>query len=251
MGGAQAIAAFAYGFDDSEVCEPVDVITGPGNAYVAGAKSIVQSFVGVDSIAGPTEIIVCADGTARPEYVAADLISQAEHDPLAAAVLVTDSAELANEVHTHVAQQVQRATHSERICEALTGPQSGIVKVHNRADMLRVANVYAGEHVEVMVANPGEFARGITNGGTVFVGEYSPVALGDYCSGSNHVLPTGGTATYASALGVRSFMKCQQVVDYTQEGLAAVTHHIDTLARAENLPAHGYAARIRSAQTKG
>lgn len=245
MGGAQAIAAFAYGFDDGEVCEPVDVITGPGNAYVAGAKSLVRSFVGVDSIAGPTEIIVCADDHARPEFVAADLISQAEHDPLAASVLVTDSTDLVDRVQDELARQIEEATHRERIREAFAGSQSGILLVESRTDMVRVANVYAGEHVEVMVENPHEFAQELRHGGTIFIGDYSPVALGDYCSGSNHVLPTSGTATHASPLGVHSFMKSSQIVSYTRNGLLDVADHIETLADAENLPAHGYAVHLR------
>lgn len=245
MGGAQAIAAFAYGFDDGEVCEPVDVITGPGNAYVAGAKSLVQSFVGVDAIAGPTEIIVCADASANAEFVAADLISQAEHDPLAAAVLVTDSRDLVDRVQEEVARQVESARHSERIREALAGEQSAIVVVESREEMNRVANVYAGEHVEVMVDNAPEFASAIRNGGTIFIGDFSPVALGDYCSGSNHVLPTSGTATHASPLGVHSFMKSSQIVHYSREGLLDVADHIETLAESENLPAHGQAVHLR------
>ncbi|WP_245527083.1 histidinol dehydrogenase [Brevibacterium mcbrellneri] len=245
MGGAQAIAAFAYGFDDGEVCEPVDVITGPGNAYVAGAKSLVRSFVGVDSIAGPTEIIVCADAQAKPELVATDLISQAEHDPLAASVLVTASADLVTRVQDELARQLETAKHRERIREAFAGPQSGILLVDSRSDMVRVANVYAGEHVEVMVEDPHEFARELRHGGTIFIGDYSPVALGDYCSGSNHVLPTSGTATHASPLGVHSFMKSSQIVSYTRDGLLDVADHIETLANAENLPAHGYAVHLR------
>lgn len=245
MGGAQAIAAFAYGFDDGEVCEPVDVITGPGNAYVAGAKSLVRSFVGVDSIAGPTEIIVCADAQAKPELVAADLISQAEHDPLAASVLVTASADLVTRVQDELDRQLETAKHRERIREAFAGPQSGILLVESRSDMVRVANVYAGEHVEVMVEDPHEFARELRHGGTIFIGDYSPVALGDYCSGSNHVLPTSGTATHASPLGVHSFMKSSQIVSYTRDGLLDVADHIETLADAENLPAHGYAVHLR------
>lgn len=245
MGGAQAIAGFAYGFQDGEICDPVDVVTGPGNAYVAAAKSLVQGVVGVDAIAGPTEILVCADSTARADLAAADLISQAEHDPLAASVLVTDSAELLTAVRTEVATRTQQATHRERIEQALRGEQSAVVLVENREEMLRVANVYAGEHVEVMMDNAREFAEQVTNGGTVFVGENSPVALGDYCSGSNHVLPTSGTAIFASALGVRSYMKMSQVVDYSHAGLMEVADHIETLAQAENLPAHGEAVSMR------
>ena len=245
MGGAQAIAAFAYGFDDGEDLEPVNLITGPGNAFVAAAKSLVQSFVGVDAIAGPTEIIVLADDSATPAYVAADLISQAEHDPLAASVLVTDSPELAQAVQTEILDQVARTAHADRIRQALTGRQSAIILVRDLADGIRITNVYAGEHVQVMTRNAAQVAAQITNGGSIFVGDYAPVALGDYCSGSNHVLPTNGTAAFASALGVQSFLRGSQVIDYSAAALREVADHIETLAAAEDLPAHGAAIAVR------
>lgn len=245
MGGAQSVAALAYGFDDGEALEPVDLITGPGNAFVAAAKARVRSVVGIDTIAGPTEIIILADDTADPALVAADLISQAEHDPMAASVLVTESQDLIEAVQRELAAQAAAATHSERIRTALTGEQSAILKVASRQAGLAVVNAYAGEHVEVLVSDPHAAAEQITNAGAVFIGPFSPVALGDYCAGSNHVLPTSGTAAYASALGVQSFLKGSQVIDYPAAALAEVADHIETLAAAEDLPAHGEAVRLR------
>nr|WP_216629658.1 histidinol dehydrogenase [Brevibacterium renqingii] len=245
MGGAQAIGALAYGFDDEEELEPVDLITGPGNAYVAAAKSLVRSRVGIDAVAGPTEIIILADAQANPRFVAADLISQAEHDELAASVLVTDSAELAAQVDAELAEQVPQAEHSARIATALAGRQSAIVLVDDLDAGVAVVNGYAGEHVEVHTADAAAVARRITNGGAVFLGDWAPVALGDYCAGSNHVLPTMGTAAHGSGLGVHSFIKVSQVIDYDREALAAVAEHIDALAASEQLPAHGRAVDIR------
>jgi histidinol dehydrogenase len=245
MGGAQAIGALAYGFDDEEELEPVDLITGPGNAYVAAAKSLVRSRVGIDAVAGPTEIIILADAQANPRFVAADLISQAEHDELAASVLVTDSAELAAQVDAELAEQVPQAEHSARIATALAGRQSAIVLVDDLDAGVEVVNGYAGEHVEVHTAYAAAVARRITNGGAVFLGDWAPVALGDYCAGSNHVLPTMGTAAHGSGLGVHSFIKVSQVIDYDREALAAVAEHIDALAASEQLPAHGRAVDIR------
>ncbi|GAA4389878.1 MULTISPECIES: histidinol dehydrogenase [Brevibacterium] len=247
MGGAQAVAAFAHGFDDGEVLEPVDLITGPGNAFVAAAKASVRSVVGIDSVAGPTEIIVLADDTADPRFVAADLISQAEHDPQAASVLVTASEALADAVAAELAAQVPAAAHRERIAEALAGPQSGIVLVRDLDAGIAVLNAYAGEHVQLMVAEPRAVAERVTNGGAVFLGDHSPVALGDYCAGSNHVLPTMGNAAHASALGIQSFLKGSQVIDYPAPALAAVADHIVALAADEDLPAHGAAVSLRFA----
>ncbi|WP_349828584.1 histidinol dehydrogenase [Brevibacterium litoralis] len=245
MGGSQAIAAFAYGFDDGETLEPVDLITGPGNAYVAATKATVRSVVGIDSVAGPTEIIVLADDSADPRYVAADLISQAEHDPLAASVLVTASEELAAAVRRELVAQAEVTEHRTRVHKALSGGQSGIVLVDDLDAGVAVLNAYAGEHVQLMVADPHAIVDRVVNGGTVFVGDHSPVALGDYCSGSNHVLPTLGTAAHSSALGVQSFLKGSQVVDYPRAALAEVAEHVVALAREEDLPAHGSAVALR------
>lgn len=245
IGGAQAIGALAYGLDDEEQLEPVDLITGPGNAYVAAAKSLMRSQVGIDAVAGPTEIIILADSTAAPAYVAADLISQAEHDELAASVLVTDSTELVERVQAELAAQVPAAAHAERIGIALAGKQSAIVIVDDLDAGIDVVNGYAGEHVEVHTADAHSVAARITNGGAVFVGDWAPVSLGDYCAGSNHVLPTMGTAAHGSGLGVHSFIKVSQVIDYDRSALAEVADHIEVLADSEQLPAHGRAVSIR------
>ncbi|MDN5876655.1 MAG: histidinol dehydrogenase [Brevibacterium sp.] len=245
MGGAQAIGALAYGLDDEEQLEPVDLITGPGNAYVAAAKSLMRSQVGIDAVAGPTEIIILADSTADPAFVAADLISQAEHDELAASVLVTDSTELSERVQAELLAQVPAAAHEERIDTALSGQQSAIVLVDDLDSGIDVVNGYAGEHVEVHTADAHSVAARITNGGAVFVGDWSPVSLGDYCAGSNHVLPTMGTAAHGSGLGVHSFIKVSQVIDYDRSALAEVADHIEVLAVSEQLPAHGRAVSIR------
>lgn len=245
MGGAQAIGALAYGLDDDEELAPVDLITGPGNAYVAAAKSLMRSQVGIDAVAGPTEIIILADSTADPSFVAADLISQAEHDELAASVLVTDSTELADQVRAELEVQAPAAAHSERIGVALAGDQSAIVLVDDLDAGIAVVNGYAGEHVEVHTADASAVAQRITNGGAVFVGDWAPVALGDYCAGSNHVLPTMGTAAHGSGLGVHSFIKVSQVIDYDRAALSEVADHIAVLSASEQLPAHGQAVRIR------
>lgn len=252
IGGAQAIGALAYGFDGADgdpagadALEPVDIITGPGNAYVATAKALVRDRVGIDAVAGPTEIIVLADADADPALVAADLISQSEHDPLAAAVLVTESPALARAVDRELGAQTARARHSVRIRTSLAGPQSGIVVVDDLAAGIAVVNAYAGEHVELHVAQPRAVSRRITNGGAVFVGAHSPVALGDYIAGSNHVLPTMGTAAFGDCLSVHAFLRVSQVVEYTRDALARVADHITALAEAENLPAHGESVRLR------
>ncbi|GAA1842119.1 histidinol dehydrogenase [Brevibacterium marinum] len=245
MGGAQAIGALAFGLDDEEQVAPVDLITGPGNAYVAAAKSLVRSQVGIDAVAGPTEIIILADETADPAFVAADLISQAEHDELAASVLVTDSTGLVDRVRSELAAQVPSAHHRERIDTALSGRQSAIVLVDDLDAGIQVVNGYAGEHVEVHTAEAHAVAGRITNGGAVFVGDWAPVSLGDYCAGSNHVLPTMGTAAHGSGLGVHSFIKVSQVIDYDRSALAEVAEHVEALAASEQLPAHGRAVSIR------
>ncbi|MCI2264305.1 histidinol dehydrogenase [Sediminivirga luteola] len=246
-GGAQAIGALAYGFDpqDGESLEPVDLITGPGNAFVAAAKAQVRGIVGIDAVAGPTEIIVLADDSAQPALIAADLISQAEHDPQAAAVLVSPSAALLEAVEAELARQVPQAEHRERIVQALAGEQSALILVDDLEAGIAVTNAYAGEHVEVMTGEPAAVAARITKGGAVFLGDHSPVSLGDYCSGSNHVLPTMGTAAFSSGLGVPAFMRRSQVIDYDREALAEVAGHVETLARVEGLPAHGAAVTRR------
>jgi histidinol dehydrogenase len=243
-GGVSAIGLFAYGVPG--LARRVDVVTGPGNIYVAAAKRLVMGRVGIDSEAGPTEIAIVADAGAEVEFVAADLISQAEHDPMAAAVLITDSAELARQVGAAVARRAAAAHHAKRIEAALSGPQSALVLVDNLDQALAFANAYAAEHLELQVANPAAAAEAIDSAGAIFVGPYSPVPLGDYLAGSNHVLPTGGTARFASGLGVTAFLKSVQQVHYSAGALANVTPLIEALAWAEDLPAHGESVRART-----
>ncbi|MFI6643765.1 histidinol dehydrogenase [Streptomyces sp. NPDC050504] len=249
VGGAQAVAMFAYGTDapgDPDGCPPANMVTGPGNIWVAAAKRYFTGRIGIDTEAGPTEIAVLADATADPVHVAADLISQAEHDPMAAAVLVTDSAELADAVEEELAPQVAATKHVEdRIRPALTGEQSAIVLVDSIEDGLRVVDAYGAEHLEIQTADAAALADRVRNAGAVFVGPWSPVSLGDYCAGSNHVLPTGGCACHSSGLSVQSFLRGIHIVDYTRDALADVTHHVVTLAEAEDLPAHGAALKAR------
>ncbi|HEY3089351.1 MAG TPA: histidinol dehydrogenase [Jatrophihabitantaceae bacterium] len=244
-GGAQSIALLAYG-DESVPVAPVDLVTGPGNIYVAAAKRLLRGVVGIDAEAGPTEIAVLADSTADPVHVAADLISQAEHDTLAASVLVTDSAALADAVDAEVERQVALTKHTERITAALTGDQSAIVLVGDIEQGVAVVDAYAAEHLEVITASAREVAERVRNAGCIFVGPYAPVSLGDYCAGSNHVLPTGCTARHASGLSVQSFLKGMQLVEYTREALVDVAPHVLALAAAEDLPAHGAAISVRS-----
>jgi histidinol dehydrogenase len=244
VGGAQAIALLAYG--DAELgIEPVDLVTGPGNIYVAAAKRLLRGVIGIDSEAGPTEIAILADRHADPVHVAADLISQAEHDPAAASVLVTDSVELADAVERQVAEQVARTRHRDRVRTALSGPQSAIVLVADLEQGLEVVNAYAAEHLEVITAEARKWAERVRHAGCVFVGAHSPVSLGDYCAGSNHVLPTGGTARHASGLSVQSFLRGVHLVEYSREALLEVAPHVLALAEAEDLPAHGDAVRAR------
>ncbi len=252
MGGAQAIAAFAYGVDagtgpngGGDTIDPVDVVSGPGNIFVATAKRLVKGVVGIDSEAGATEIAVLADSTANPVFVAADLISQAEHDPNAASVLVTDSPELADAVERELGVQVARTAHRERVETALSGPQSGIVLVDGIDQGVAVCNAYAAEHLEVVTADAQAVAARIINAGAIFVGEYSPVSLGDYCAGSNHVLPTSGTAAFSSGLNVTTFLRAVQLINYSKDALAEVAGHVITLSKAEGLPAHGDAVAVR------
>ncbi|MFI7124275.1 histidinol dehydrogenase [Nonomuraea sp. NPDC050153] len=242
VGGAQAVAMFAYG---TEECPPATMVTGPGNIWVAAAKRLLKGRIGIDSEAGPTEIAILADETADPVHVAADLISQAEHDPIAAAVLVTTSVELADAVEKELPGQVSATRHSERVAEALGGRQSGIVLVGSVDDGIKVVDAYAAEHLEIHTADAAEVAGRIRNAGAVFVGPYAPVSLGDYLAGSNHVLPTGGCACHSSGLSVQSFLRGIHVVDYTREALAGAAAHVSVLADAEDLPAHGAAIRAR------
>ncbi|MFI5901421.1 histidinol dehydrogenase [Streptomyces cyaneofuscatus] len=242
-GGAQAVAMFAYGTED---CLPVNLVTGPGNIYVAAAKRLLKGRIGIDAEAGPTEIAILADSTADPVHVAADLISQAEHDPMAAAVLVTDSAELAAATEAELAPQVAATKHiKDRIEPALAGRQSAIVLVSSIEDGLKVVDAYGAEHLEIQTADAAAVADRVRNAGAIFVGPWSPVSLGDYCAGSNHVLPTGGCACHSSGLSVQSFLRGIHIVDYTRDALAEVTHHVVTLAEAEDLPAHGAALKAR------
>ncbi|MGY4646155.1 histidinol dehydrogenase [Cellulomonas sp. URHB0016] len=251
VGGAQAVAMLAFGaagtedVDGETLCEPVDVVTGPGNVYVAAAKRLVRGVVGIDAEAGPTEIAVLADGTADAVHVAADLVSQAEHDPLAAAVLVTPSVELAGAVEAKLVDLVGATRHKERVTTALDGRQSAIVLVDDLDAGLDVVNAYGAEHLEVQTADAAAVAERVTSAGAIFVGPFSPVSLGDYMAGSNHVLPTGGCAHFASGLGVHSFLRAVQVVEYDADALRAVSDRIVALADAEGLPAHGDAVQAR------
>ena len=251
VGGAQAVAMFAYGAKGSEpqdgdiLCEPVDVITGPGNVYVASAKRLVNGVVGIDAEAGPTEIGILADDTADPKHVALDLISQAEHDPLAGSVLITPSVKLVENVEAILADMVTKTKHSERVTTALTGPQSALVIVDDLEQGLKVADAYGAEHLEIHCRNAAEIADRVRNAGAIFVGPWSPVSLGDYMAGSNHVLPTGGTARFASALNVLSFLKAVDLIEYTQPALHKLKDKIVAVANDEDLPAHGEAVAQR------
>jgi histidinol dehydrogenase len=246
-GGAQALAMLAYGTTGSGgTIEAVDLITGPGNIYVAAAKRYLQGTVAIDSEAGPTEIAIIADHTADAVYVAADLISQAEHDPMAASVLITDSDTLADTVTTELERQVPAAKHAERIRTALGGPQSAIVFVRDIDQAIDVANDYAAEHLEIHTADAAGVAARIVNAGAIFVGPHTPVSLGDYVAGSNHVLPTGGSARRSSGLSVRAFCKTIQVVTYSEAALREVGDHVVDLAAAEDLPSHGTAVTART-----
>jgi histidinol dehydrogenase len=241
VGGAQAIAMFAYGV---EGVAPVDVITGPGNVYVAAAKRLVQGRCGIDSEAGPTEIAILADHTAVPAFVAADLVAQAEHDPLAACLLVTDSPELLDAVDAELGTQVAVTRHRDRVEAALAG-QSAHVLVEDLDHGLQVVDAWAAEHLEVITADAPARARRVRNAGAVFVGAFTPVSLGDYLAGSNHVLPTGGTARFSSGLSAQSFLKRMSLVEYSQEALAAVAPLVAALGGAEDLVAHVEAVQVR------
>ncbi|GAA2004422.1 histidinol dehydrogenase [Catenulispora subtropica] len=253
-GGAQAVAMFAYGYRDAAgtvVCRRADLVTGPGNIYVAAAKRLLKGVIGIDAEAGPTEIMVVADATADPGVVAADLISQAEHDPLAAAVLVTDSEELADAVVKELEVRVAATKHVERIREALGGRQSAVVLVDDIEAALVVANGYAAEHLEIQTRDAASDAAKVRNAGAVFVGSFAPVSLGDYLAGSNHVLPTGGCACHSSGLSVQSFLRGIHVVDYSRDALAEAAGLVVALADAEDLPAHGEAVTARFEDREG
>jgi histidinol dehydrogenase len=245
-GGAGAVAMFAYGYVHSDGgCAPVDLVTGPANIYGVAAKRLLRGVVGIDSEAGPTEIAILADDSADPGYVAADLVSQAEHDTAAASVLITDSPELAAAVERALVSQVAQTKHSERVREALGGQQSAIVLVDDLDQGLAVVDAYAAEHLEIHTVDAAALALRVRNAGAIFVGPYAPVSLGDYCAGSNHVLPTAGCACHSSGLSVRTFLKTVQIVDYTRGALLEVSPHVETLASAEDLPGHADAVRIR------
>ncbi|MCU1636750.1 MAG: Histidinol dehydrogenase [Cryobacterium sp.] len=244
MGGAGAIGAFAYGVEDIGL-DPVQLVTGPGNVYVAAAKRLVRGQTGIDSEAGPTDILVIADDSADPLLVAADLVSQAEHDELAAAVLVTDSVALAREVETRLRALASTTTHSARVTAALGGTQSALVLVDDLAAAAEFSNAFGPEHLEIQTREPGSVLATIQNAGAIFLGPHSPVSLGDYAAGSNHVLPTGGQARFSSGLGAYTFLRPQQVVHYSRTALKAVAHHIAALSDAEALPAHGDAVTAR------
>lgn len=244
VGGAQGIALLAYGDDEAEL-EPVDMVTGPGNIFVTAAKRLVRGLVGTDSEAGPTEIAVLADASANPVYVAYDLISQAEHDPMAASVLITDSEALADAVAKEVEQRYTATANAERAAEALSGEQSGIVLVDDIEQGIEVADAYAAEHLEVQTENARAVAERIKHAGAIFVGDYSPVPLGDYSAGSNHVLPTSGTARFSAGLSTHTFLRPVNIVEYGREGLAEVADAVVNFSNAEDLPAHGEAIRAR------
>ena len=247
VGGAQAVALLAYGGTDTDRAElePVDVVTGPGNAYVTAAKRLLRGLVGIDAEAGPTEIAVLADDTADAAHVAADLISQAEHDPSAASVLVTTGEALADAVDAELERQVPLTKHLERIRTALTGPQSGVILVDDLDAGVAVVDAYAAEHLEIQTEHARAVALRVRNAGAIFVGPWAPVSLGDYCAGSNHVLPTGGCARHSGGLAVQTFLRGVHLVEYTEEALREVAYRVVTLATAEDLPAHGQAVTAR------
>ncbi|MBB2987152.1 histidinol dehydrogenase [Terracoccus luteus] len=255
VGGAQAVAMFAYGFDEQVtaddgttedvVCDPVSLVTGPGNIYVVAAKRLLKGLIGIDAEAGPTEIAVLADDSADADHVAADLVSQAEHDPLAAAVLVTDSEALADATEAALERRVPATKHTERVRTALAGRQSRVVLVDDVAAGLQVVDAYAAEHLEIQTRDAAAVAARVRNAGAIFVGPHSPVSLGDYAAGSNHVLPTAGCATHSSGLSVQSFLRGIHVVEYDETALRGIAAHVVTLAQSEDLPGHGEAVTAR------
>ncbi|HTY72813.1 MAG TPA: histidinol dehydrogenase [Actinomycetes bacterium] len=242
VGGAQAIAMFAYG---TQSCPKAPMVTGPGNIYVVAAKRLLRGRIAIDSEAGPTEIAILADVSANPAILAADLISQAEHDTVAASVLVTDDLQLADAVEDELENQAEATKHTQRITTALSGQQSAIVLVDDLEAGIRVVDAYAAEHLEIQTEESGEVAARIRNAGAIFVGPYSPVSLGDYAAGSNHVLPTGGCACHSGGLSVQTFLRGIHVIDYDEAALAATRDTVVALAHAEDLPAHGAAVDVR------
>ena len=245
VGGAQAVGLMAYG-DDVENLEPVDMVTGPGNVFVAAAKRVVNGVVGIDAEAGPSEIAVLADDSADPVLVAVDLISQAEHDENAASVLITDSEELAAAVDKEIDARAAQTLNADRAATALGGQQSGIILVDDLAAGIAVADAYAAEHLEIHTRNAADVARKITHAGAIFVGPFSPVPLGDYIAGSNHVLPTSGTARFTPGLSTHTFLRPVNIIEYDEKALAEVGPHIITLSSDEQLPAHGEAIKART-----
>ena len=246
VGGAQAIALFAYGM--AGVCEKVDLVTGPGNIYVAAAKRALRGIIAIYSEAGPTEIAILADQSAKASDVAADLISQAEHDVIAAAVLVTDSEQLAQSVQGELDKRVANTKHTGRITTSLSGVQSAIVLVDSLQQGLDVVNAYAAEHLEIQCVDAALVARQIRNAGAVFIGRFTPVSLGDYSAGSNHVLPTGGCACHSSGLSVQTFLRGLHFIEYEKQAFNQLVETVVTLAEAEDLPAHGQAMTVRLEQ---
>lgn len=244
VGGAQAIALLAYGSESPSI-DPVNMVTGPGNMWVTAAKRLLKGRIGIDSEAGPTEIAILADSSANPDFVAADLISQAEHDVVAASVLVTDDPGLAAKVQLSLAEQVPQAKHSDRIKTALRGQQSAIVLVDDIDHGLAVVDAYAAEHLEIHTRDAAEVAHRVKNAGAIFIGAWTPVSLGDYAAGSNHVLPTGGCACHSSGLSVQTFLRGLHFVEYDQDALNDIAHTVITLANAEDLPSHASAVEVR------
>lgn len=243
VGGAQAIAMFAYGVPG--LCDRADMVSGPGNIYVVAAKRLLRGLIGIDSEAGPTEIAILADRSANAKYVAADLIGQAEHDPMAGSVLVTDSPELIAAVNEELPALINATKHQERIRTALTGPQSALLLVRDLAQGIEVVDAYAAEHLEIHTENPYQVAHQIQNAGAIFIGAFAPVPLGDYSAGSTHVLPTGGCACHSSGLNVKSFYKAVHLIDYSQPALAEIASVVERFAAAEDLPAHGMCVAVR------
>ena len=243
VGGAQAVAMFAYGVEG--LCEATDLVTGPGNIYVAAAKRALRGKIGIDSEAGPTEIGILADESAMAGEVAADLISQAEHDVHAAAVLVTTSEKLAKSVREELGKRIPTTKHSVRITASLNGIQSAIVLVDSIKQGIDVVNAYAAEHLELHVKDIEQVAASIKNAGAVFLGRFTPVSLGDYAAGSNHVLPTGGCACHSSGLSVQTFLRGVNFISYDEAAFTQIAPTVITLANAEDLPAHGEAMSAR------
>jgi len=244
IGGPAAIAAFAYGIPQIDFAG-VDMVTGPGNIFVAAAKRVLRGTIGIDSEAGTTEIMIVADESANAKFIANDLVSQAEHDDAAASVLVTDSENLLAAVQSELEKVIAKTHHSERVKNALAGEQSALVLVKDMSEAISLANGYATEHLELMTSSNADVLKQIKHAGAIFVGDYSPVSLGDYMAGSNHVLPTGSTARFNAGLGVATFLRAQQVISYERAGLAQIADQIDVFAKAEGLPAHGDAVKAR------